>query len=94
MSSNQNNCHDEVRALFRKLRSWQKESQGEFAKIMNSQSQNINKGINDLVEEVSDLRTQLSTMTKERGDLLGIIDNLTDENNQLRAELEQSKAEN
>ena len=62
----------EVRNLFAKLSSWQEESQREFSIILDSHSRSINKGINELLE-------QLSAITKERDDLLGKVEDLQGE---------------
>ena len=73
--------HREVRESFQNLQSWMEESQREFSNI----SVGLNKGIRDLIEEVSDLRTQLSVTTKERDDLIHSVGNLRGEIRQLRA---------
>ena len=63
----------ELRDLFEKLSSWRKESQREFSNIMNFHGIRINKGINDLVKEVGTLQNKLSAITKERNDLLVVV---------------------
>ena len=77
----------EVRYLFRTLDSWRETSQREFSNIINAHSSSINKGITHLVEEVSDLKAQLTISEKERNRLLETVNNLTDENRQLQARL-------
>ena len=67
--------HREVRASFKKLKSWKEESEREFSFI----SLSIEKGINDLIEEVSALQTQLSVTTKERNDLIETVSILSGE---------------
>ena len=71
----------ELRDLFEKLSSWRKESQREFSNIMNFHGIRINKGINDLVKEVGTLQNKLSAITKERNDLLVVV-NFSGENGQ------------
>ena len=79
----------EVKQLLEKLSSWKKESNRQFSHREISQlishTQNINKGINVLAEEVYDLRTKLDIITKERDDLIENVDKLSDENRQLKA---------
>ena len=77
----------EVRYLFNKLNSWREISQREFSSIINSHSKSISKGVNELIEEVCDLKTKLSIITEERNDLLDKVDNLSGEINQLREKL-------
>ena len=71
----------ELRDLFEKLSSWRKESQREFLNIMNFHGIRINKSINDMVKEVGSLQNKLSAITKERNDLLVIV-NFSGENGQ------------
>ena len=63
-------CLSEVNHLFEKLSSWRDESNRQFYKIIDLHTCNISKGINDLSEEVLDLRTKLSSITMERNYLL------------------------
>ena len=78
-------CQSEVRHLLEKLSSWREESNRQFSNIIDSHTQNINKGVNDLAEEVCDLRTKLAIITKERNDLLENVGKLSGENRQLKA---------
>ena len=59
-----------------KLHSWREESQRELSNIMNSQGTIIGKGIENLVEELSDIKAQLSIITQERNDLLETVESL------------------
>ena len=77
-------CQSEVKHLLEKLISWREESNRQFSDIIDSHTSNINKGINDLAEEVCDLRAKLYIITKERNDLLENVDKLSSENKQLR----------
>ena len=83
----QRDCQGEVRHLFMKLHSWREESQrefstfmfntcAEFSNIMNPQGTIICKGIENLVEELSDTKAQLSMITQERNDLLETVESL------------------
>ena len=78
-------CQSEVRHLLEKLSSWREESNRQFSNIIDSHTQNIDKGVNDLAEEVCDLRTKLTIITKERNDLLENVGKLSGENRQLKA---------
>ena len=80
-------CQSELRYLFKRLTSWREESQKEFSFIINSQSTIIEKGMGNLVEEVSDLQAQLSVITKERNNLLEIVENMSGEIKMLEAKL-------
>ena len=79
VSKGLNDTQSEVRNLFKKLSSWKEESQRELSDIINGCTYNINKGIKDLVEEVCDLKTQLSLKTEECNDLLETVDKLNGE---------------
>ena len=70
-----------------KLSSWRKESQRELSNIINSYNISINKGVNDLVQEVCDLKSELSTVKVEKNYLLETVNNLSSENQKLRAVL-------
>ena len=70
-----------------KLHSWREESQrefstfmfntyAEFSNIINPQGTIICKGIENLVEELSDIKAQLSIITQERNDLLETVESL------------------
>merc|ERR1712018_586630 len=67
----------EIGHFFQKLSIWRDESHKEFSNIITFHSSSISKGINDLVEEVSDLKAELSIITKERNDLLETVHNLS-----------------
>ena len=69
----------ELRSLFYKLDSWREVSQRQFSNIINSYNSSITKGVNDLVEEVCNLKTELSAITEERNDLIHSVNNLSDE---------------
>ena len=78
-------CQSEVKDLLETLSSWGEGAQRDFANIIHSRGNRIQKAMTDLVKEVSDLQHKLSDITKERDDLLEAVDNLWDENMQLRA---------
>ena len=77
----------ELRSFFYKLDSWREVSQRQFSNIINSYNSSITKGVNDLVEEVCNLKTQLSAITEERNDLLLSVNNLSNEINKLKDNL-------
>ena len=65
MSMSGKKCQSEVRAVFEKLTSWRDDSHRQFSDIIKSHSSSISEGINDLVEEVSELKAELSVIRKE-----------------------------
>ena len=73
--------------FFEELSTWREESHREFSNIITTHSSSINKGINALVEEVSELKIKLSVVTKERNDLLETVHNLSNDIRQRNAEL-------
>ena len=79
---------EDVGNLFKKLSSWKEGSQREFSNIINYHSSSINKGINDLVQEVCSLKSKLSVITTERNELLERVDKLSVEIKELSTKLE------
>ena len=78
---------NEVRDLFIKLRLWREDSQKQFANILSYHDNKITKSMNDLVEEVSFLKVQLSSVTDERKVLLETVDSLNCEIRHLNEKL-------
>ena len=78
-------CQSEVKYLLEKLSLWKEETNKQLSNIINSHTSNINKSVNDLADEVCNLQTKLSIITKERDDLLGNVAELSGENRQLKA---------
>ena len=70
---------DEVRDVFQKLSSCMEKSQRQVSLSIQAHVQGMNKNINDLAEEVSNLEAELSIVTKERDDLLSTINKLSGE---------------
>ena len=91
-NKNHKECQSELRRMFTRLKSWQEESQREFSNIMNSQSIIIDKGIDNLVEEVGELQAQLSAVKKERDNLLETVADMGSEITKLQAKLPSSDA--
>ena len=87
MSMAPQDCQREVRVVFEKLTSLREESHRQFSDIINSHSGSISKGINELVQEVSDLKAKLSVNSKATNVLLETIDNLNGEIRQLNSKL-------
>ena len=87
-----NDCQGEARHVFEKLALFREESNQQFYDIINSHSNSINKGINDLVAEVFDLQGELSVIKGAQNGLLEIIDNLNGEIRQLNAKLTMAKS--
>ena len=85
--SKREQTQSEIKEVFDKLSSWREQSHNEFSEIMNAHSSSISKGINDLVEEVCDLRVELSVLKKEKSVLIETVDNLNGEIRQLSAKL-------
>ena len=98
MKETQKDCQSEVWDLFKNLSSWKEESHNQFSNIVSFYDKSIKKGISDLVQEVCDLKTQLSattkvyrdnyaTITNERNVLMQKVNNLNDEIRQLNDKL-------
>ena len=68
---------NEVRDFFKKLESWREESQIELSNIISYHSNSINQSIDDLTEEVSDLKAQLSVTKTERNNLIETVNSLS-----------------
>ena len=82
------NCQSEVKLFLEKLSSWREETNRQFLDIVYLHTCNIYKRIEELVGEVSDLQSKLSTITKERNDLLENVNKLNCENIQLKLDCE------
>ena len=70
----------ELRYFFEELGSWSRErqeSQRRLDSLLSSYSDSIKKGINSLIEEVGDLQMKNSIITKERNDLLVIVNKMS-----------------
>ena len=65
----------EMREFFEKIRTWRKESEREFSNIIDSYSISINNGIKSLVEEINELKNELSAITQERNDMIETVNN-------------------
>ena len=63
----------EVNNLFKKFRYLRDEIQKQFSSVINSHSESINKGINELVEEVDQLKAHVSVITNEVNVLLDTL---------------------
>ena len=105
MNESHKDGRSEAKDLFMKLNSWKEESQrefstfmfntyAEFSNIISSQSPIIDQGIDNLLEEVSDLKAQLSIMTQERNDLNETVENLSCRNRKLSDKLEENLSKN
>ena len=82
----------EVRKFLNELKTWREESQTQFSNIIHSYTGTIGKGIGELVDEVCDLKAQLSASTKDRNDLIQTINNMSSEISKLSAELSMTQA--
>ena len=80
-------CLSEVRNVFEKLNSWKKQSQRQFTSIIDSHNVSITKGVSGLIEEVVDLRAELSIIKKEKNILIDTVDSLNNEISQLKSRL-------
>ena len=78
-------CQSEVKYFLQQLGSWREESNKQFSNIIDSHTNIINKDINDLAEEVGDLKTRLAVITQERNNLLKYVKKLRGENRNLKA---------
>ena len=78
-------CHTETRSFLDQLRSWKEYSDRHFTRIIDSHTRSVGKGMNDLVEVVSELQAKLSAVTQEKDKLLIDINMLRNENKHLKA---------
>ena len=78
---------NEVKDLFDEFYSLREETHKQFSSIINGRSESINKGINELVQEVSELQAQVSLIAHERNVLLETVSNLNSEIRKLSAPL-------
>ena len=76
MFKGQQDCQSQVMDLIEKFSSWRDESHRQMSNIISSHSRSISKGFNVIVQEVSDLQTEISALRKERNVLLETINNL------------------
>ena len=89
MRKEQEDCLSEVKDVFEKLHSWKEQSQRQFTSIIDSHNVSITKGISGLIEEVVDLRAELSIIKKEKNILVDTVDSLNNEIQQLKANLQE-----
>ena len=87
VNSSQSDCMGEVNDIFEKLASWKEESLTQWSKVIHLHHESVNKGIDDLVEEVDRLKAQLSASTKERNNLIETVKILSDEISTLNSKL-------
>ena len=83
----QSNSQSQVNDLFEKLISWREESHKEISYIINSYNSHVKMGINNLVNEVSNLQDELSAIRKERTVLLETVENLNGDIRHLNAKM-------
>lgn len=94
-------CQSQVNDLYTKLNDWKDQSQREFSNflfdtfaqfsnIIDSQSAEIGQGIGSLVEEINDLKAQLSIMTQERNGLRETVEDLSGRNRNLCVQSEEN----
>ena len=80
----------EVQYLLQEISSWRKELTRGLTNIVDSHVKIITEGINNLSDEVGDLHTKLAVITQERNELQSNINELKDENSNLKATIVQS----
>ena len=87
MTMARNDCQSEVRVVFEKLDLWKEDSQKQFSNIIDSHSNSLTKGVNDLVIKVSNLQNDLLSIKMERNVLLQTVDKLNGEIRELNTML-------
>ena len=75
--------------MLEQVSSWREESSSKLSNIIDVHINSVNAGINDLAEEVWDLRIKLSALSKDKSDLLQDVNKLSSENSQLKAAIVQ-----
>ena len=73
--------------LFSKFSSFREETHKQFSTFINAHSENINKGLNSLVEEVCQLQTQVLTITNEKNVLQTWVAMITNEKTVLHTQV-------
>ena len=79
MSKTHRGYQSEIGDLFSKLNLWMEESLRQFSSIIDSHKKSISEGVNDLVEEVDKLQTELSAIKKENTVLIETVSSLNGE---------------
>ena len=85
MSNGQSDGQIDVGDMFGKLMEWRSESNRQFMDILDSHRSSISKGMNNLVEEIFELRGELSVIRKEKAILLEAVDDMKSERRQMSA---------
>ena len=75
-------------SMLQTLSLWKDNSMEAFATVINTNCNFVNRGINEMVEEICGLKAQLAAVKDERNGLLKKVENLNDENRQLKAKLQ------
>ena len=69
--------------LLQKLSSWREDSIGQFSSIINSNCNFINRGINEMVEEICGLKAELAVVKNERSALIQTVNKLKKINDEI-----------
>ena len=85
MRVGQNKCQTEVREVFEKLIDWRNECHRQFSDIVDSHRGSISKRVDELVEEVCELKSQLTVVEKEKTILIETVDNLNREMREMKS---------
>ena len=85
MSEGQKDYKSHVKDLINNLSSWRDESHRQMSNILSYHTKSIDKGLNDIVQEVTDLQTQVAVLRNERKTLLETVNSLNSEIRQLSA---------
>ena len=85
---------DEITDICNKLSSWVDDSRRQFSDIINLHALSLNRGLDDLNEKICGLETKLSVITKERDDLLNIVNNMGGESHCIKPLQEEEKYHN
>ena len=82
--SQRNWCHTQIRFFLEELKTWREDSDTQLTRIIDSHTSSIGKGMNDMIEVVSELKSKLLAVTQEKEELM--VDNkmLRNENKQLK----------
>ena len=79
MSEGQKDYKSHVRDMINNLYSWRDESHRQMSNILSYHTKSIDKGLNDIVREVTDLQTQVAVLRNERKTLLETVNSLNSE---------------
>ena len=87
LTEGQRAFQSQLKDLINNLSSWRDESHRQISNIISSHSRTVDKGINDIFLEISDLQAQVTDLIKEKKALLETVNILNNEIRQISVKL-------